>query len=63
MVCKTILSTFVFRLAAKKLIQVLQDRDDNESHVKKEIIELGCQYGNQLNFKLENLILYFDDIK
>lgn len=35
-------------LAAKKLIQGLQDSDENSEStvIKKEIIQLSCQYGN-----------------
>jgi hypothetical protein len=33
-------------LAAKKLIQVLQERGDDLKN-KNEIIQLGCQYGEQ----------------
>ena len=33
------------------MIQLLQDRED-ESGVKNEIIQLGCQYGNQLISRL-----------
>ena len=32
-------------MAAKKLIQILQDRDENTNNNKNEIIQLGCQYG------------------
>jgi hypothetical protein len=34
-------------LAARKLIQLLQDREENDN-VKKEIIQLGCRYGKQI---------------
>lgn len=34
-------------LAARKLIQLLQDREENNGDVKKEIIQLGCRYGKK----------------
>ncbi|XP_046436817.1 von Willebrand factor A domain-containing protein 5A-like [Daphnia pulex] len=37
-------SQLIHRLAAKKLIQVLQERGDDLKN-KNEIIQLGCQYG------------------
>jgi len=37
-------SSVIHRFAAKKLIQLLQDKDENGSQ-KKEIIHLGCRYG------------------
>lgn len=53
--CITFLQLFVpFSLAAKKLIQALQDsegdpdsiEDSKSTETKQEIIQLGCQYGN-----------------
>ncbi|KAI9556533.1 hypothetical protein GHT06_016323 [Daphnia sinensis] len=37
----------IHSLAAKKLIQALQDREENneDSNTKKEIVQLGCRYG------------------
>ena len=35
------------------MIQLLEDREDF-SDFKKEIIELGCQYGNQLIYRLNS---------
>jgi len=34
----------IHRFAARKLIEILQDRDDSNSE-KNEIIQLGCKYG------------------
>lgn len=37
-------------LAAKKLIQQLQDKDPDHPETKKEIIQLGCRYGTKSSF-------------
>ena len=34
----------IHRLAAKKLIQELQDKENGSEQFKTEIIELGCKY-------------------
>lgn len=41
-------------LAARKLIQLLQDRENN-GDVKKEIIQLGCRYGKQIKQEISQV--------
>jgi len=43
----------IHRLAAKKLIQELQDKENGNEQFKKEIIELGCKY-RKLHFNQTN---------
>jgi hypothetical protein len=48
---QSIVSMSLCSLAAKKLIQILQERGDDPNN-KNEIIELGCQYGKDSNSEI-----------
>ncbi len=50
-------------MAAKKLIQLLQDRQVDHENCKKEIVDLGCTYGKRYIEKLvHNNSLNFLDL-
>ncbi len=51
-------SMYLCSLAAKKLIQILQERGEDLKN-KNEIIQLGCQYGKQTgDTKMSNLLKF-----